>query len=66
MKVIIDRFEDNYAVVELEEGVLINMPKVLLPNLAEEGDVITIEIDEEETKRRRNRIEEMMNSLQED
>ena len=49
MKVIIDRFEGDYAVVELEEG-----------------DVITIGIDEEETDRWRNRIDEMMNSLLED
>ena len=66
MKVIIDRFEGDYAVVELEEGVFINMPKSLLPNLVEEGDVITIEVDEEETDRRRRRMKEMMGNLQED
>ncbi len=43
MKVIIDRFEEDYAVVELEEG-----------------DVLTIKIDEEATERRRNRVEERM------
>ena len=58
--------EEEYAVMELEEGVFINMPKALLPNLVEEGDVIIIEIDEEATDRRRNRIEEMMNNLLED
>ena len=66
MKVTVDRFEEEYAVMELEEGVFINMPKALLPNLVEEGDVIIIEIDEEATDRRRNRIEEMMNNLLED
>ncbi len=66
MKVIIDRFEEDYAVVELEGGVFVNMPKALLPNLVEEGDVLTIEIDEEETERRRNRVEEMMGRLLEE
>ena len=66
MKVIIDRFEGDCAVVELEEGVFVNMPKILLPNLAEEGDVIIIGIDEEETDRRRHRMDEMMGNLLED
>ncbi len=66
MKVIIDRFEGDYAVVEIEEGIFVNMPKILLPNLAEEGDVLTIGIDEEETDRRRLRIDEMMGNLLED
>ncbi len=66
MKVIIDRFEEDYAVVELEEGVFVNMSKSLLPNLAEEGDVIIIEIDEVATERRRNRVEEMMGRLLEE
>ncbi len=66
MKAFIDRFEEDYAVVELEEGVFVNMPKALLPNLVEEGDVLTIEIDEEETERRRNRMEEMMSRLLEE
>ena len=42
------------------------MPRPLLPNLAEEGDVLIIEIDEEETDRRRHRIDEMMVNLLED
>lgn len=66
MKIIIDRFEGDYAVVDIEEGVFVNMPKVLLPNLAEEGDVLIIEIDEEETDRRRHRMDEMMGNLLED
>ena len=50
MKVIIDRFEGEYAVVELEVGKFVNMPKELVPD-AHEGDVINIFIDEKETKR---------------
>ena len=66
MKVIVDRFEGKHAMVELAEGVFINMPRTLLSNLVEERDVIIIEIDEEETEQRQNRMEEMMGHLQED
>ncbi len=52
--------------VELEEGVFVNMPKALLPNMVEEGDVLSIEINEEETERRRNRVKEMMGRLLEE
>ena len=63
MKVIIDRFEEQYAVVELDNGDFVSVPRAVLPNLADEGDVITIEIDEEATNHRRKRIEGLMNTL---
>lgn len=65
MKVIIDRFEGEYAVVELEIGKFVNMPKILVPD-AHEGDVIDIYIDEKETKKRKKHISELMNDLFED
>lgn len=66
MKIIIDRFEDNHAVVELEDKSTVDMPRVLLPKEAKEGDIIEISIDIEETKTRRERIEKLMNDLWED
>lgn len=65
MKVIIDRFEGEYAVVELEIGKFVNMPKILVSD-AHEGDVIDIYIDEKETKKRKKHISELMNDLFED
>ena len=62
MQVIIDRFEDDYAVVEIEEGTFALMPKVLVPN-AQEGDVVQISIDTEETKKRKQEVENLMNRL---
>lgn len=62
MKVIVDRFEGDYAVVEINKGNLVNIPKVLLDG-AEEGDVISIEIDKEETAKRKTNIENLMNDL---
>ena len=55
MKVIIDRFEGDYAIVELDEGKILELPKELIPE-AEEGDVINIEILKEETNKRKEQI----------
>ncbi|SFI23764.1 Protein of unknown function [Tindallia magadiensis] len=66
MKIIIDRFEGDHAVAELENGDKVTILKVVLPPLADEGDVIRIEIDEEATERRRRRIEGLMDQLWED
>lgn len=65
MKVIIDRFEGDFAVVEIEIGKCVNIPKILIPN-AKEGDVIKIEIDKKETLERKKHIQELMNNVFED
>lgn len=62
MKVIIDRFEGDYAVVELEVGKCVNIPKILIPD-AKEGDVIEIKIDRETTEERKKHIEELVNNV---
>jgi hypothetical protein len=62
MKVIVDRFEGDFAVVEIKEGLFANFPKVLLES-AKEGDVISIEIDKSETEIRKKKIENLMNDL---
>lgn len=68
MKGTIDRFEGNYAVVELENRNVINVPKELLPIEACEGDVIYEEngvyyIDQEETERIKEDLHKLMDSL---
>ncbi|MDD3840920.1 MAG: DUF3006 domain-containing protein [Clostridia bacterium] len=63
MKVIIDRFEGDYAVVELPDMSTVDMSKQLLPEGAKEGDVISISIDIEETKNRKEKIEKLMDEL---
>ena len=44
MKVTIDRFEGNYAVVELENKTVFNMPIELLPKGAKEGSVLKLNL----------------------
>ena len=67
MKGIIDRFEENYAVVEFDEEMK-NIERKLLPSNAKEGDVLIFDenkiyIDYEETKFRKKEIEKLMDEL---
>lgn len=62
MKVIIDRFEGDFAVVEVEKGVMADLPRLLVPD-GREGDVVSIEIDRDETKARTDRIAEKAKKL---
>lgn len=63
MKFTIDRFEGNFAVVELEDGKFADVPKIALPKEARESDIITLYVDREATEKRRQEIRELENSL---
>ena len=65
MKVIIDRFEGDYVVVEIDKGNFVNLPKELVPN-AKEGDIVIIRVDREETNKRKEHVKDLMNQLFED
>lgn len=62
MKLIIDRFEGDFAVVEAEDGKTYNIPKALF-HCCSEGDVLNLEYDEDETKKRKERIKNLMGEL---
>lgn len=63
-KLVIDRFEGAWAVVEYD-GETFDMPRNLLPVTAKEGDTLTISlrIDPTETDERRKKIESLMDDL---
>lgn len=65
MKVIINRFEGNYAIVEISEGVFEKIPKVLLPN-SKENDIVNITILQDETLNRKEKIANLINNVFED
>ena len=71
-KLIIDRFEGEYAVCERADKTMVDIPRKDLPCNIKEGDCIiinedqSITVDEEETKARKKRIENLMASLFED
>ncbi len=62
MKIVIDRFEADFAVCELPDRTMVNVPKVLFPNCFE-GDVIDISPDSEETAKRKNLLKSKLNKL---
>jgi hypothetical protein len=68
MKVIIDRFEGDFAVCEKEDRAMVNIEKSKLPEGVREGDVLVNEgdrffVDQDETQERKKRIRQMMDSL---
>lgn len=71
-KGIIDRFEGEWAVVEMEDGEFIDVPVDTLPPEAVEGSLIYMErgqkslVLKEETDNNKDRIRELMDSLFED
>ncbi|MFL0574733.1 DUF3006 domain-containing protein [Priestia megaterium] len=70
IKGIIDRFEEGFAVVEIE-GKTKDYPKNIFPKDTEVGDVVYITgnkvtIDRQETKKREKEIQDLMNELWED
>lgn len=68
MKGIIDRFEEEYAVIELSDGSFKEINKIYLPQEIKEGDCIVItnnqiSLDLEENQKRKSRIKNLMEDL---
>ena len=60
--IIIDRFEGDKAILEVDTG-HVDIPISKLPKGAKEGDVLRFVIDTDETNNRKQRIDGMMNKL---
>lgn len=68
MELIIDRFEDEYAVCEDENKKILNINKSKIPKQAKEGDIIIYTdgkyiLDKEKTLNRKKYIEELTKDL---
>jgi len=63
IRVIIDRFEGDFAVVELNDKTTAAIPNKVLPSESKEGDVIKIEIDRKETKERKAAIDKLIDEV---
>lgn len=64
----IDRFEEEFAVIEFDDRKVINILKNKIPKESKEGDVLKFEdncitIDYNETEKRRKEIEELTKDL---
>lgn len=67
MKAVIDRFEEKMAVLLVgDKEAQVDFPKDLLPNGIKEGDwlKLTMEIDPEGKKKQKQKIEGLLNKLQ--
>lgn len=63
MKLIIDRFEGEFAAVELENGQMISCPKAMLPDNAKEGSILNITVDNEAMEKKLQENTARMNRL---
>lgn len=63
MKYIIDRLEGEYAIVELPDKTLVNIPRTALPSNAKEGSVISVIVDNKNTEKRTKHINKLMGDL---
>ena len=63
MKYTIDRFEGNFAVVELENEKFVDIPREAIPPEAKEGDIISVMVDKETTAKRKKEIEDMTKDM---
>lgn len=66
MKIIIDRFEGKFVIVELENKQIIHIPDEIIPPNAKEGDVISIEVDISATNNRSENIHNLMTEIWDD
>jgi len=62
LKVIIDRFEGEFAIVEMPDKSFLQVPRQLFVD-AKESDVVSIAVDSLETERRKQHITSMMDKL---
>ena len=62
MKVIIDRFEGDFAVLELPDKKIISAPKDLFKDFSE-GDVLEITKDKDETEKKKQEAEDAFSAL---
>ena len=68
MRVIIDRFEGDFAVCEKADRTMLNVKRAQVPADAKEGDALiiagdTITIDIETTQKRKNAVNKLFSGL---
>lgn len=63
MEWIVDRIEEDIAVVEISNGRVIEIPLTALPTDVRENDVIIIEISKKSKEERKEKINRLADSL---
>lgn len=62
MQVTVDRIEEDYIVLELEDGDIVDVPKELIPG-AQEGDIVDIYINKDEREKKEEEVKKLMDDL---
>ncbi|EHQ88535.1 DUF3006 domain-containing protein [Desulfosporosinus youngiae] len=62
---IVDRFEENWAIIETENRTMFKLPRSILPIDLKEGDVINIQvsINSEATKQRSDKAKSLLDNF---
>lgn len=60
--IVIDRIENDIVVVEIN-GSFVNIPKSVFNEEINEGDVLVLSVDKQETKNRKEMLGNKLNSL---
>lgn len=63
MKFVIDRFENGFAVIELQDGEIVNLPIQILPMNIKEGDVVILKVSQKETDKRNQEMNDKYKHL---
>ena len=63
MKFIIDRIENDLAVIELDNEEIITIPKKILKSGCQDGDIYEIKFLKDETIKRRKKMKKMLDSI---
>lgn len=66
MRIVIDRFEGDYAIVELSDRTMVDLHRQFLPKSAKEGDIFEIKMIAVDDKERKGQISQLMNEIWED
>jgi Protein of unknown function (DUF3006) len=67
MKAVIDRLESGFAVLTFPDngGVRVNVPVTILPPVCNEGDILTVTVERDETStlEAKRRVSELIENL---
>jgi hypothetical protein len=62
-KFIVDGIEGNKASLEAEDGTILTVDLALLPAAVAEGDIVRIFIDHEQTGKKKEEIQNLLNDI---
>lgn len=62
MKIVIDRFEGDFAVCLLQDKTTVNVPAILFPDACE-GDIIDIVVNKQQTQKEKQALRSRLEGL---